>query len=186
MTPDRVVSSALLAGLVLTIFLYFLGKADALPECKKWPSSALYLATDSIFKCTGNITAVKLCRKEGWWLTVRTWIDDGKGLISDLQSSETIISSKNKFYKLTKEMEFKAGQKFGFNIYDLVSSHSLYSTRCKIPFRMTESDNDQCKKVEIVFKVSQSKLSMLLNLIFNSLYQSIKQMNATTCILLQS
>jgi hypothetical protein len=114
------------------------------------------LATDSIFKCTGNITAVKLCRKEGWWLTVRTWIDDGKGLISDLQSSETIISSKNKFYKLTKEMEFKAGQKFGFNIYDLVSSHSLYSTRCKIPFRMTESDNDQCKKVEIVFKVSQN------------------------------
>ena len=102
---------------------------DALPECKKWPSSALYLATDSIFKCTGNITAVKLCRKEGWWLTVRTWIDDGKGLISDLQSSETIISSKNKFNKLSKEMEFKAGQKFGFNIYDLVSSHSLYSTR---------------------------------------------------------
>ena len=30
MTPDRVVSSALLAGLVLTIFLYFLGRAGVI------------------------------------------------------------------------------------------------------------------------------------------------------------
>ena len=92
---------------------------DALGTCRYWPSNGLYLITNKAFYCTGKITAVKACRKENLWIIVRTWSEDSSGIISDSQLEDIVVKTENTFTNLRNAMEFKAGDKFGFQFYDI-------------------------------------------------------------------